>query len=119
MYLHQFIEYEFKIKTMIILINTDKNLQENEAKREALKMLIRQEMKPFIPHISRIEVHLTDENGAKSGFDDKRCLMEVRMLGRLPMAVTAHAETEDFAVAAALEILKELFVQSMRKLQYH
>jgi hypothetical protein len=119
LYLHQFIEYGIKIKTMIILINTDKNLQENEAEREALKLLIRQEMKSFIPHISRIEVHLTDENGAKSGFDDKRCLMEVRIEGRLPLAVTEHAETEDLAVAGALEKLKELFVDSMRKLHYH
>ena len=103
---------------MIILINTDKSLRENEAERADLKLLIRQEMKPFIAHISRIEVHLSDENGAKSGFDDKRCMMEVRIEGRLPMAVTAHAETEDLAVAAALENLKELFVDSMRKLQY-
>ena len=103
---------------MIFLINTDKNLRENEAERTDLKLLIRQEMKPFIAHISRIEVHLSDENGAKSGFDDKRCMMEVRIEGRLPMAVTAHAETEDLAVAAALENLKELFVDSMRKLQY-
>lgn len=103
---------------MIILINTDKNLRENEAERTDLKLLIRQEMKPFIAHISRIEVHLSDENGAKSGFDDKRCMMEVRIEGRLPMAVTAHAETEDLAMAAALENLKELFVDSMRKLQY-
>ena len=103
---------------MIILINTDKNLRENEAERTDLKLLIRQEMKPFIAHISRIEVHLSDENGAKSGFDDKRCMMEVRIEGRLPMAVTAHAETEDLAVSAALENLKELFVDSMRKLQY-
>ena len=103
---------------MIFLINTDKNLRENEAERTDLKLLIRQEMKPFIAHISRIEVHLSDENGAKSGFDDKRCMMEVRIEGRLPMAVTAHAETEDLAVAAALENLKELFVDSMRTLQY-
>ena len=103
---------------MIILINTDKNHRENEAERANLKLLIRQEMKPFIAHISRIDVHLSDENGAKSGFDDKRCTMEVRIEGRLPMAVAAHAETEDLAVAAALENLKELFVDSMRKLQY-
>ena len=103
---------------MIILINTDKNLRENEAERADLKLLIRQEMKPFIAHISRIDVHLSDENGAKSGFDDKRCMMEVRIEGRLPMAVTAHAATEGLAVAAALENLKELFVDSMRKLQY-
>ena len=63
-------------------------------------------------------MHLSDENGAKSGFDDKRCMMEVRIEGRLPMAVTAHAETEDLAVAAALENLKESFIDSMRKLQY-
>lgn len=97
--------------------NTGESKQD-EAERTDLKLLIRQEMKPFIAHISRIEVHLSDENGAKSGFDDKRCMMEVRIEGRLPMAVTAHAETEDLAVAAALENLKELFVDSMRKLQY-
>jgi hypothetical protein len=46
-------------------------------------------------------VHLGDENGAKSRPDDKRCMMEVRVQRRQPIAVTRHAATLDDAVDGA------------------
>ena len=49
-------------------------------------------------HITRVEVHLRDENGRKSGQLDKRCMMEARLEGRSPIAVTNHAATLDKAV---------------------
>ena len=35
----------------------------------------------FSAHITRVEVHLGDENAGKRGSDDKRCMMEARLEG--------------------------------------
>lgn len=37
--------------------------------------------------ITRVEVHLHDEDGPKHSDDDKRCVMEVRLAGLDPMVV--------------------------------
>lgn len=42
--------------------------------------------------ITRIEVHLGDENSHKSGPADKRCLIEARPAGLDPIAVETHGE---------------------------
>ena len=58
-------------------------------------------------HITRVEVHLSDENGAKGGADDKRCMLEARLEGRQPIAVTSHAATIDIAVHdAAMKLMR-------------
>jgi len=41
----------------------------------------------------RVEVHLTDESGPKSRRNNKRCMMEGRLEGHQPIAVTDEAET--------------------------
>lgn len=42
--------------------------------------------------LTRIEVHLGDENAHKSGPADKRCLLEARPKGLDPIAVETHGE---------------------------
>lgn len=47
-------------------------------------------LKRFESRITRIEVHLHDENGPKHG-PDKRCTMEARLAGKQPIAVHEDA----------------------------
>jgi len=47
-------------------------------------------------------VHLSDENGDKTGGNDKRCLMEARLEGRQPIAITHESETIDEAIEGRL-----------------
>lgn len=56
--------------------------------------------------ISRIEVHLADEDGHKHGEDDVRCTMEARVEGRQPTAVKHHASSVEEAVDGAAEKLR-------------
>lgn len=58
--------------------------------------------------ITRVEVHLGDENGGKGGSDDKRCTVEARGKGRRPVAVTHHAAFPDEALRGALQKLAKL-----------
>lgn len=68
-------------------------------------------------HITRVEVHLSDENGDKGGAADKRCVMEARLEGRPPAAVTHHAATVEQAIIGAADKLArsvETTVEKMR-----
>lgn len=69
--------------------------------------------------ITRLEVHLSDENGGKDGGDDKRCLLEARLKGLKPIVVTHHAETIDIAVSGAADKLKKTLDSTIGKLRNH
>lgn len=59
--------------------------------------------------ITRVEVHLSDEHGPKNGQADRRCMIEARLAGRQPTAVTHHAATLDLAVdGAAAKLLSSI-----------
>ena len=64
-------------------------------------------------HIMRVEVHLGDENGAKSGPADKRCVLEARLNGRQPLAVTNHGESLHQAVTGAAEKMNRMIETSL------
>ncbi len=52
----------------------------------------------FSPQVTRVEVHLADENGEKAIGDDKRCVMEARLGGLKPCAVSFQAASVTQAV---------------------
>lgn len=43
-------------------------------------------------HLTRVEVHLRDDNGGKHGGDDKRVVMEGRPEGHQPITVDAKGD---------------------------
>jgi len=63
-----------------------------------------------------VEVHLTDESGPKSRQNNKRCMMEARLEGRQPVAVTDEAATIDLAVNGAADKLARLIEHTLGKL---
>ena len=91
---------------MIIQLNADNNLTLHEAYRNKLTDLLSDELSRFSESITRLEVHLSDENGPKKGLNDKRCLLEARLERRQPIAVTEISDTHDNAVAGAIDKLK-------------
>lgn len=70
-------------------------------------------------HITRVEVHLTDENGKKGGSHEKRCMMEARLEGHQPIAVTHEAETIDQSIDGAAGKLKSLLEHTLGRLRDH
>ena len=78
---------------MIIQINTDNNLTVHESFNAELDERIKEKLQRFAGQLTRIEVHLSDENGSKEGQKDKRCLMEARMEGMQPIVVTDMDKT--------------------------
>lgn len=102
---------------MNIQINTDKNISGNEKLEGHLKSIIKESVARFSDHITRIEVHLSDENSHKKGVNDKRCMLEARVEGRQPIAVTSHADTMEDAVNDALDKLKTLLDKIYSQIQ--
>ena len=86
---------------MQIHVNTDHNIEGREALATHVQAVVEGALKRFAEHITRAEVHLSDENADKSGLHDKRCLIEVRLEGRPPVAVTNHAANLHQAVDGA------------------
>ncbi len=95
---------------MQIQVNTDDNIEGRDALLEQIEELVADGLARFADQISRVEVHLSDENASKSGSDDKRCLLEVRLNGQSPIAVTDRSGTPQEACAGATE-------KMLRKLQ--
>jgi len=91
---------------MQIQFNTDKNVTGNEELIATSSSLITEELKKFSQQITRVEVHLSDEDGNKDGLNDKRCIVEARLAGMKPIAVTNHANTHEQAVNGAIDKLK-------------
>lgn len=58
--------------------------------------------------VTRLEIHLSDQNCSGSGQLKKRCTIEARLEGRRPTAVTCDAESVNEAVAGASDMLRRL-----------
>lgn len=91
---------------MTIQLNTDNNLVVHEEFGAKLNSMLSEELERFSEQITRLEVHLSDENGQKDGLNDKRCLLEARLGGRQPIAVVQMANTHEMAVSGAIDKLK-------------
>lgn len=104
---------------MQIQIHTDKNIEGREALAAHIQGVVEQSLSRFSTRITRIEVHLGDENGAKSGTDDKRCMIEARVEHRQPSAVTHHAATLHQAVQGAAEKMRRALESSFGRVEDH
>ena len=91
---------------MKIQFNTDKTIIGNEKHEEYFSPLIAEGLKRFETYITRIEVHLSDENGKKEGPNDKLCMLEARLEGKQPIAVTCQEDIMEQAVSGSIHKLQ-------------
>ena len=73
---------------MQVQINTDHNIEGREVLTTQVRGVVEGALTRFSDHITRVEVHLSDENSHKGGQNDKRCMLEARLERRRPVAVT-------------------------------
>jgi ribosome-associated translation inhibitor RaiA len=102
---------------MQIQINSDHNLHGGESLSESVRATVEEALSRFDQRITRVEVHLGDENAGKSGSSDKRCMMEARLEGLPPIAVTEHAATVAQAIDGAAERLVRRVEHTLGRLQ--
>jgi ribosome-associated translation inhibitor RaiA len=101
---------------MQVILNTDNNLTGSEDLTARVEAEVQAAMDRFGERITRVEVHLGDENSGKAGANDKRCMMEARLAGLAPVAVTAQGESFDLAITAAAEKLERLLESTLGRL---
>ncbi|WP_421943609.1 HPF/RaiA family ribosome-associated protein [Pedobacter sp.] len=104
---------------MTIQLNTDKNLTIHQEYEDKIQAQITESLSRFSDLITRLEVHLSDENGSKDGLEDKRCLLEARISGKEPIAVTNLGNNYDLAISGALNKLKSKLETIAGKLKTH
>lgn len=98
---------------MQILISTDHNIEGREARAAEITDVLTADLARFSDHITRVVVHLADENGPKAGHDDIRCTLEARLEGRQPIAASHHADTVSLAVHGAADSLMSLIENTL------
>jgi ribosome-associated translation inhibitor RaiA len=91
---------------MQILINSDHHIKGGESANETVESIVQAAVDRFADRITRIEVHLSDTNGPKHGSSEKRCVMEARVAGLRPLAVSHEAPNLLEAVEGAADKLK-------------
>lgn len=99
---------------MQVQVNTDKNIQ-GEDLAERVRTMVSDALDRFSDRVTRVEVHLSDENSHKAGDDDKRCLLEARPAGLQPIAVSHQADTLPQAIDGALDKLKRALESALGK----
>jgi ribosomal subunit interface protein len=104
---------------MKIQVNTDRHIEGGEALKAQVGDVVGNAVERFADRITRLEVHLSDENsGVRSGADDMRCAVEARLAGRQPITVTHNAATVQQAVAGAADKLERALARTIEKLQH-
>ena len=94
---------------MLIQVDTDDNIEGREKLVRYVEAEVSRILSRFSDQITRVEIHLSDENADKPGNTDKRCLMEARPAGRPPVAVSHEGATlEDAWTGAAKKMLRLL-----------
>jgi ribosome-associated translation inhibitor RaiA len=101
---------------MHILVNSDHRITGTEALTERVEGVVADAVGHFADRITRIEVHLNDVNGDKQGDNDKRCMLEARVGGLKPIAVTHQAAHMAEALHGAAEKLERALSHALERL---
>jgi ribosome-associated translation inhibitor RaiA len=101
---------------MQININTDKTIERHQGLDDHVESVVQAAVARFGEHITRVEVHLSDDNSQKSADGGNRCLLEARITGYQPIAVSEHAATLHQAISGAADKLKRAVDSALGRL---
>lgn len=94
---------------MQIQVNSDNHVESSIRLEEWVRTTIESTLEHYEEDLTRVEVHLRDENGDKPGPHDLRCQLEARPKGHQPISVTHKADTLEQAVdGAAIKLERAL-----------
>lgn len=102
---------------MHIEVSTDNNITGREGLTKRVASIVENALAHHQAHITRVEVHLSDENAAKPGVDDKRCVIEARLEGHRPLAASHNAGNIEDAVGEAADKLARQLTSTLGRLR--
>lgn len=77
---------------MQINVNTDRTIQNHQGLDEHVESVVRSSIDRFGDHITRVDVHLSNENREKGADGGNYCMMEARVSGYQPIVVHEHSD---------------------------
>jgi hypothetical protein len=103
---------------LLVQINTSNHIERIEGLDQELEGLVRDALDRFEEQLTRVEIHLGDENSeAKGGVMDIRCTVEARLAGRAPIAVSHYGATVEQATEGALKKMRSSLDTVIGKLE--
>ena len=100
---------------MQVQFNSDSSVMGTENVAERIEARLREKLGRFEDRLTRLEIHVRDENGAKGGGDDKACVLEARIRGGAPVTVVAKSGDVDAAAREAGTKLAKLLRRKFEK----
>jgi len=105
---------------MQIQISTDNHIEGSDRMENYFSEVLHTALKRYEDKITGLEVHITEEKNSEKGtLADKRCLIEARVNGLAPQAVTHHAPTTELAIKGAADKMKHLLEHTFDKIRTH
>ena len=102
---------------MLTHVFSDKHIDSDKRTQDWVTATVEVTLEHHLEDLTRVEVHLSDENGGKSGPKDKRCKMEARPKGHQPILVSHDADSLTQAVEGAAEKLEHALEHLFGKLR--
>ncbi|NBF02327.1 ribosomal subunit interface protein [Pseudomonas sp. Fl5BN2] len=102
---------------MQIQVHSDNHIQSSLRLEEWVRSTVESTLERYEEDLTRVVVHLRDENGGKSGPDDMRCQLEARPKGHQPISVTHKADTLEQAIDGATVKLESALEHMFGKLR--
>ncbi len=100
---------------MKIQLNTDHNIQGDESLVRHAEQAVHDALGRFGDRITRVEVHVRDNNAGKAGGSDKHCLMEARLENMQPVSASDEADLVAAAVTGAASKLQRVLETTLGK----
>jgi ribosome-associated translation inhibitor RaiA len=104
---------------MQVQLNTDKNIEGTDRLESFVADQVSSRLKHYTKRITRVEVHLSDQNADKPGPDDIQCKLETRPAGMKPILVASKGSTIETALTEALNKMKATLDTAIGKMKDH
>lgn len=104
---------------MQIQFNSDSSVMGTDNVAARIQAKVRDKLARYEERLTRLEIHVHDENAHKHGHDDKACTIEARPRSGRPIGVTEHASTVDDAARRAATTLAQRLDRHFGKQERH
>ncbi len=104
---------------MKIQVSTDNTVEGHDELSRQTEAIVERGLERFGDRVTRVEVHLSDVDGAKHSADDKRCLLEARLAGHQPLVVSDQADSLRSATTGATRKLVRTLDSTLGRLSDH
>ena len=98
---------------MLVRVITDNHIHGGQELQDQVEGTVNEALRRYGTQITRVEIHLADENSKKNGGNDKKCTAEAHVAGL--QAVTSHGGG-DTLLQAVDNALDKLIAQLEHKL---